>query len=182
VRYVDAVECLLGGHRREVSPGKVASCESVCQGPCTVSSSASNTTISGTSGADLICVHGDGDTVRGLGGDDIIYGTGHRDTVRGGGGRHVLVVHGGNNVVRGGRNADTINVRTVSAVARSFTAAQASLSASQTALTACIAARASPHAPPIAPADAGPRRSGIPEPCLLGCLMAGYVAERRAER
>jgi Ca2+-binding RTX toxin-like protein len=78
---------------------------------CTVSSSASHTTITGTQGADLICVRGDADIVRGLGGDDIIYVTGNGNTVRGAAGRDVLVVHGGTNVVRGGRNADVINVR-----------------------------------------------------------------------
>jgi Ca2+-binding RTX toxin-like protein len=78
---------------------------------CSISSTVSNTTVTGTPGADLICVRGDGDTVRGLGGDDIIYVTGHGDTVRGGTGPDVLVVRGGSNVVHGGRNADTINVR-----------------------------------------------------------------------
>jgi hypothetical protein len=85
--------------------------EMAWQPRCTISSTASNSAITGSAGDDLICVRGDDDTVRGLGGDDIVYVTGHQDTVRGGAGRDVVVVHGGSNVVRGGRNADTINVR-----------------------------------------------------------------------
>jgi Ca2+-binding RTX toxin-like protein len=81
------------------------------QPTCTITSSASNTTVSGTAGSDLICVSGSGDIVRGRGGNDVVYVTGRDDVVRGGTGRDVLVVHGGRNTARGGHGRDLINIR-----------------------------------------------------------------------
>jgi Ca2+-binding RTX toxin-like protein len=81
------------------------------QPTCTITSTASNATVSGTAGNDLICVSGSGDIVRGRGGNDVLYVIGRDDVVRGGTGRDVLVVHGGRNTVRGGHGMDVINIR-----------------------------------------------------------------------
>lgn len=81
------------------------------QPTCTIRSTTSDTTITGTSGSDLICVTGNDDVVRGRGGNDTIYVTGYQDTVHGGFGRDVLVVHGRANRTYGGPGADVINTR-----------------------------------------------------------------------
>jgi Ca2+-binding RTX toxin-like protein len=81
------------------------------QPTCTITSTHSNTTVSGTAGNDLICVSGSGDIVRAHGGNDVVYVTGRDDLVYGGAARDVLVVHGGGNTARGGRGMDIINLR-----------------------------------------------------------------------
>jgi hypothetical protein len=69
---------------------------------CTIAARASDETIHGTSGPDLICVHGSHDVIRGGAGRDVIFVIGHGNVVRGGRGNDVIVVHGGRNRILGG--------------------------------------------------------------------------------
>lgn len=81
------------------------------QPTCTIESTASSTTISGTPYRDRICVTGHNDVIQGLGGNDVIYAKGEHNVVRGGRGRDVLVAHGKDDRVYGGRGSDVINVQ-----------------------------------------------------------------------
>lgn len=76
--------------------------------PCTITGTAGNDTLNGTTGADVICGLGGNDTINGGNGADTISGGSGDDTVDGGNSDDTVYGDYGNDVMGGGNGADTL--------------------------------------------------------------------------
>ena len=76
--------------------------------PCTITGTAENDVIRGTSGSDVICAGSGNDIVYGRGGNDVIYGGEGNDVLRGEDGSDRLYGGSGQDLLRGGDGNDRL--------------------------------------------------------------------------
>lgn len=73
---------------------------------CTIEGTGGTDTLTGTSGADVICCFGGNDTVNAGGGNDWICGGDGNDTLNGEGGNDIILSGNGDDAVNGGSGTD----------------------------------------------------------------------------